>query len=215
MTGRRMLRAGVAGLALVVLVGACDDPSERSVVEVDSAPSQLRASFTATLDEHVYLAGIAINTALSGGNFDAAATTLDANSVALAESIGSVYGRQARTKFLDGWRDHIGFFVDYANARATGDDVAADEASADLAQYRRDFGLLLASVNPSLEPEAGAELLIPHIDAMLAVIDSAAAGDAQTFDLLRDTAGHMPHLAMVLSGSITEQFPDRFGADAP
>ena len=43
---------------------------------------------------------------------------LDANSVALAKTLGSVYP-DAEKPFLASWRQHIGFFVDYTLGKAT------------------------------------------------------------------------------------------------
>src|SRR3954466_12728506 len=78
---------------------------------VDSGASSLRAALTAGLQEHVYLAGIAVengvNHGLDSGEFKAAASTLDKNSVALSQAIEGVYGQEAGTQFLKVWRQHI------------------------------------------------------------------------------------------------------------
>src|SRR3954468_20646403 len=69
-----------------------------------SGASDLRASLTSMLQEHVYLAGIAVSQGVAQGldskQFTAAANTLDANSQALADAIGSVYGDDAGKQFL-------------------------------------------------------------------------------------------------------------------
>src|SRR5690242_2434934 len=63
---------------------------------VDTGASSLRASLTAGLQEHVYLAGIAVDNGVTHGltspQFKAAAATLDKNSVALSQAIGGIYG---------------------------------------------------------------------------------------------------------------------------
>lgn len=65
---------------------------------VETGAAELRAGLTSLLQEHVYLAGAAISTAVQqGGDLEAPAVvsavdTLDANSVALSEAITSVYG---------------------------------------------------------------------------------------------------------------------------
>src|SRR3954469_23503248 len=90
---------------------------------VDSGSSSLRSALTAGLQEHVYLAGIAVDQGVSQGldspELKAAAWTLDKNSVALSQAIGRVYGPEAGAQFLKVWREHIGFFVDYTKGRAT------------------------------------------------------------------------------------------------
>src|SRR5215510_2492836 len=55
--------------------------------------ADLRATLTSLLGEHVLLAASATGAALGGrqAQFEAAAAALDANSVDIAEAIGSVY----------------------------------------------------------------------------------------------------------------------------
>lgn len=141
--------------------------------------STLRATLTAGLQEHVYLAGIAVFTAYTteGGTesdaFAAAAATLDANSVALSEGIGSLAGEENGTAFLELWREHIGYFVDYANAVATGDQAAADEALTELDAYRATAGEFFAGIsNGELPADAIAEGLAMHVKTLGGAIDS-------------------------------------------
>jgi hypothetical protein len=177
---------------------------------VTSPASELRAGLTALLQEHVYLAGIATGTALSGGDLAPPAAALDANSVALSEAVGSVYGDDAGAAFLDLWRRHIDFFVSYTTAVASDDGAGAEQAKADLDMYRSDFGAFIASANPKLTKDAVAEELIPHIETLVAAIDAQAAGDPMQFDKLREAAAHMPHTAQVLADAIAKQFPKKF-----
>lgn len=183
-----------------------DDPTA-------TAAADLRATLTAGLQEHVYLAGIAVYAAVNTPDaFDPAAATLDENSVALSEAIGSVYGDEAGETFLGLWRTHIGFFVDYTNAKATGDDAAAQAALDELDQYGQDFGAFLEGANPNLPADAVAAELATHVESLIAAIDAVVAGSADGFSLLREAAGHMPMTAAVLAGGIAQQFPDQFAA---
>lgn len=190
-----------------------------AMVTSDTGAAALRTGLTLLLQEHVYLAGSATGAAIGGRTeeFEAAAATLDENSIALSEAIGSVYGDDAEMAFLELWRTHIGFFVDYTNGVATGDQAAADEALANLDGYRTDFGAFIASANPNLPAEAVAEELGPHVETLTAAIDAQVAEDPAAFDLLKEAANHMPMTAAVLAGGIVTQFPDQFDgtADAP
>ncbi len=177
---------------------------------VNTSASELRAGLTALLQEHVYLAGIATGTALGGGDLAAPAATLDANSVRLSEAIASVYGDGAGETFLALWRKHIGFFVDYTTASATGDEAGKEAARADLDAYRADFGAFIASANPNLPKDAIAEALIPHVATLFAAIDAQAANDPAQFDRLAEAAAHMPGTAQVLAEGIAKQFPKKF-----
>lgn len=225
---RKLLVLGTMALvALAVVAVGCggdDDKDGRASVasaETSSAaPTQtgaaeLRANLTAGLQEHVYLAGIAVVNGVGSGldspEFEAAAGTLDKNSVALSEAIGSVYGDDAGKQFLALWRDHITFFVDYTKAKATGDAAAARTAKKKLDGYRAEFGAFLASANPELTAEAVAAELKPHVASVFKTIDAVVAKSPKSFELLRQAAAHMPKTADVLAGAIAKQFPDKFG----
>ena len=181
--------------------------------------AKLRQTLTAGLQEHEYLAGIAVAQAVvtkktDSPEFTAAAAALDKNSVALSEAIGSIYGKAAGDAFLPLWRKHIGFFVDYTVGKLTNDAAKASKAKADLDGYRADFGAFLASANPNLTKDAVAQALIPHVTATFDAIDAVVAGDGTGFEKLRIAAGHMPMLATTLAGAIAKQFPDKFPAAA-
>jgi hypothetical protein len=183
---------------------------------VDDGPATLRATLTALLEDHVYLAGIAIGTGVGQGlgspAFKAAAGELDGNSIALSKTIGSVYGAMEAKRFLALWRAHIGFFVDYTKAKAARDRPAAEEALAKLDGYRKTFGAFIASINPNLSTTAVADSLKPHIDTLAAAIRAAVKKSPKTFDRLREAATHMPMTAGVLAAGFAKQFPDRFPA---
>src|SRR3546814_14867418 len=121
---RRYMKLG-AGIAVAALLGAAcgDDESEPDVAAADEQPSEsgettttmehegmgashagvetgaaeLRAGLTSLLQEHVYLAGAAISTAVqAGGDLEAPAVvsavdTLDAHSAAPSAALSSVY----------------------------------------------------------------------------------------------------------------------------
>jgi cytochrome c556 len=194
--------------------------SETEAVEngTDSGSSELRATLTAGLHEHVYLAGIAVKQGVDNGldskQFKAAAGTLDGNSKALAEAIGSVYGPDAGEQFLALWRAHIGMFVDYTKGKATGDKKLVNKAVKDLDGYRTEFGAFLESANPNLTADAVAEELKPHVATVAAAADAVVAGSPSAFNKLRKAASHMPNTAAVLAGAISKQMPDKFSGDS-
>ena len=198
------------------MAGGEGQPAEGKAA-VESAASELRAGLTGLLEEHVYLAGIALDSAIAnGGDLEnpgvkAAVETLDANSVGLSEAIASVYGDAGGEQFLALWRAHIGFFVDYTLGGATGDTAKQEKARADLDGYRAEFGAFLASATEGGLPEdAVAEELAPHVESLLAAIDAALTRSPDTYSLLKEAAGHLPRTANVLAGGIASQFPDKF-----
>ena len=98
--------------------------------------AELRAALTSLLNDHVWLAGNALDTAvkkkgdLKNPQVVGAVKALDANSVALSKAIGSVYP-DAEKPFLASWRQHIGFFVNYTLGKATKNDKQVAKAKSD------------------------------------------------------------------------------------
>jgi len=178
-----------------------------------SVSAGLRTTLNVALQEHVYLAAFATGAALGGrdAEFKAAANALDANSVAIAQAIGSVYGKDAEAAFLPLWRRHIGFAVDYTTGVATGDRTKQDRAVSDLVAYSQDFGAFLASANPNLPKSVVADLVKHHVVTLKSVVDAQAAKDyAKAYAGERTAAGHMQQIADPLAEAIVKQFPDRY-----
>lgn len=212
---RTSLTIAGLGIAAALVLSGCsttmesDAPTEDMAVvdTVNSDGAGLRAQLTALLADHVYLAGTAIDQALQDGgdlttaNTQAAVATLDENSVEIAALIGSAYP-DAEQPFLDSWRSHIPFFVNYTLGQATGDQAMSDQAVADLGAYAVSFGQLINSVVPELPAEAVQAELEMHAMTLIAAIDANIANDPAYFDLLKEAASHMPMTATALAGGI-------------
>jgi hypothetical protein len=184
-------------------------PTTSSTAPDATEAAALRATLTSLLSDHVWLAGNALDTAvqkkgdLKDPQVVGAVKALDANSVALAEAIGSVYP-DAEKPFLASWRQHIGFFVNYTLGKATKDDKQVAKAEADLDAYRTSFGELINSVIPELPADAVAEELKPHVQSLYAAIDASVAGKADYQTRLSMAADHMAMTAEVLAGGIAK-----------
>ncbi len=206
------------GLAAVLVLSGCtatanapaasdSKPASTVTDTVNSDGSTLRATLTALLSDHVYLAAAAIDQALADGgdlttaDVGAAVATLDKNSVEIAALVGTAYP-DAEQPFLDSWRSHIPFFVNYAVAKATKDQAGVDKAMADLGGYAVSFGQLINSVVPELPAEAVQAELEMHATSLVKAIDADIAGDPAYFELLKEAAGHMSMTAQALAGGI-------------
>jgi hypothetical protein len=182
-------------------------PTTSSTAPDATEAAGLRATLTSLLSDHVWLAGNALDTAvqkkgdLKDPQVVGAVKALDANSVALAEAIGSVYP-DAEKPLLASWRQHIGFFVNYILGKATKDDKQVAKAEADLDAYRTSFGELINSVIPELPADAVAEELVPHVKTLFAAIDADVAGKADYQTKLSKAADHMPMTAAILASGI-------------
>lgn len=186
-------------------------PTETSEIAifdtVNSDGAGVRAALQGLLYDHVYLAGAAINQALAdGGDLTAPGTAaaveaLDDNSVAVAALVGSVYP-EAEEAFLDSWRSHIPYFVNYTLGVVTEDQDAIEGAVADLEAYAVGFGVLINSVVPTLPAEAVQAELEMHAGSLLDAIDANIAGDPEYYTLLQESASHMQMTAQALAGGI-------------
>ena len=187
---------------------------EKFAGDTTSKASELRSGLTFLLQEHVYLAGIATQAAVDGADNKNEVAALDANSVKLSEAISSVYNEEAGDQFLELWRKHIGFFVDYTTGKATGDDAKTAKALADLTGYGSDFGAFIESATEGAVPKSAIEEnLGMHVVTLTGAIDAQVAGDADAVSKLRVAAGHMSGTAKVLAGAFAAQFPDKFPGD--
>ena len=230
----RLLGAVVALSLLGAACAGGDDPTEGrakqtpatesdDTMDMSSAPSSdasavdtpaatLTRDLTSLLAGHEYHAGLAIYTAVQAkGNLkdptvQAAVTSLDENSQALAAAVGSIYGDAAEQQFLKLWRAHIGFFVDYTLGKATGNARMAQTAQRNLDGYRNDFGALIeGATEGALTQDRVAEALIPHVESTSAAIDAVVAGSPTAFGKLREAAHHLPVIATALSTGISTQ----------
>jgi hypothetical protein len=235
---KSLMLKGAAALAAFALVGAaCSSPAgsgsasgsgtdvgshstpvaDAMSTGTDTQAAQLVQGLTDLLDSHVYLAGIAVEQAAltkdpSSPQFTAAAEALDANTKDLGAAIGSVYGNAAEKQFLQLWRKHIGFFVDYTIGGLTGDKQAQATARAALDHYRQDFGAFIDSAtNGELPKDEVASALQMHVNSLITAIDEIVSGTGNPFMSLYEAAHHhMPDTASALAGGIVASNPDKF-----
>ncbi len=199
--------------------GAADTMTETgdsmAMISVESPAADLRVTLDRLLGEHAVLAAFAMQKGYAGEkDFKPLATALDANTVDLGDAIGSVYGPEARTAFLEQWRAHIGFFVDYTVALAKKDAAGQKLALGKLAGYRVSFGNFLAkATDGNLEAGGVSALLQQHVNQLVAALRTYSGGTyAQSYAQVREAYAHMFMTGDALAGAITAQKADMFGA---
>jgi cytochrome c556 len=175
----------------------------------DSEAADLRAGLTSLLQEHVYLAGMAVATAYAAGadseEFTAAAATLDQNSVALSDAVGTIAGEDKGAAFLELWREHVGYFVDYAVAVKAGDTTGRDQALADLDAYTEEAGAFFDEVSSGTLPAADITASLQmHVTTLSAAIDDLAAGSPEAYASLQAAAAHVVEGAGVISTGLAK-----------
>jgi peptidoglycan hydrolase-like protein with peptidoglycan-binding domain len=189
-----------------------ENTSVSNVPNPNTKAADLRVLLGALEHEHVALASSATRAGFAGRpDFKAAADSLDANSVALSQAVGSVYGDAAAAKFLAIWRSHIGFFVDYTVAAKNGDKAGMDKAVANLGGYVDAISDFFSQANPNLPREAVHQLVSQHVVLLKGAVDAYAAGDyAGSYKSQHDAYVQIGSIADALAGAIVKQNPDKF-----
>lgn len=211
--GAVLVVAAIAGAAALA-GGSSSEPMSmhaRMTHTSAAAPSasDLRSILGRQFGEHAVLAMNATNAGVSGSpTFPAIAKSLDANSVAISKSIGSVYGAAAAKTFLDGkfmWRDHIRFFVAYTTALAKKDKAGQAKAVANLKRYTKEHGAFLAKAT-GLPTLAVQNDLLGHVLELKNQLDAFAKGNyTRSNALYRDAYQHMFMTGDLLAGAIATQ----------
>ena len=223
-----LLSAGIG--TIVLLVAACGSPKAKTsqpasatasagaaaAAAVGESPAAaLRAQLTALFTAHAALAADATAAAIAGRTAEtqSAADTLDKNSVAIAHVVGSAYGSDAETVFLKGWRQHIGFFVDYAQADVTHDDALKQKAIDGLNAYGTQVAQFFFAAN-GMPVDATVALFKEHVTELTAMIDAQAAGDQATaYTQLAAAMDHMPMMADPIAAATARKFPQLFAVN--
>ena len=178
----------------------------------DTKAAGLRVVLNNLEAQHVDLAAAATRAGFDGNaNFEATAGALDANSVALSKAVGSVYGAEAEAKFLEIWRSHITFFVNYTVAAKSGDKAGMDKAVSDLNGYVSAISDLLGGAT-GLPKDAVASLVTEHVGLLKNAVDKHGAGDHAGSQAAQQEARDQitTKIADTLAGAIVKQSPDKF-----
>lgn len=178
----------------------------------DTKAADLRVLVNSLERQHVNLAGAAVRSAFDGkADLEAVAKSLDDNSVGLSEAVGSVYGEEAGKQFLEIWRSHIGFFVDYTVAAKAGNLAGMDKAVQNLGGYADSVADFLSGANPNLPREVVKSLVEEHVGLLKGAVDAYGSGDyAASYAKQAEADKQIGTIADALSGAIVKQYPEKF-----
>ncbi len=188
-------------------------PSTVVVPNTNTKAASLRTLLNSINREHANLASIALRKGFDGAlDFEASVKALDNNSIEIGKSIGSVYGPAAETEFLEIWRSHITFFVNYTVASKTNDQAKKDQAVNDLAGYVNRVSDFLSKANPNLPREAVHQIVTEHVMLLRNTIDEHFAGNYEASYAKQHATDVQigTQLADTVAGAIVKQFPERF-----
>lgn len=186
--------------------------AQQDAVTAGAKSSDLRKTLNLLEGEHISLATAATRNGFDGNaDFDATAKSLDANSVDLAKAVGSVYGADAEAKFLEIWRSHITFFVNYTVAAKKGDQAGMDKAAKDLGGYIDAISDFFSGANPNLPREAVKQLITEHVGILKGAVDAHGAKNyTESYAKQREAVTQVGTIADTLSGAIVKQKPEMF-----
>jgi hypothetical protein len=207
----------IVGLAIGLGIAKATEKKSENTAAM-TAPStatkaaDLRVVLNALEREHVDLASTATRDGFDGSPaFGDAAKAVDANSVALSQAVGSVYGDAAAAKFLEIWRSHIGFFVDYTVAAKKGDTAGMAKAVTNLGGYNDAISDFFSGANPNLPRDAVHQLIADHIGLLKDAVDKYGAKDyAGSFTSEHAANDQIGKIADAISGAIVKQYPAKF-----
>lgn len=179
----------------------------------DTKAASLRVLLNALNREHANLASETLRHVHDNDpSTAAAAASLDKNSLALAASVGSVYGPEAEKQFLEIWRSHITFFVEYSTAARADDEAGMEKAEEKLAGYVNRISDFLSGANPNLPRAAVHQVVSTHVGLLKSTVDAHAEGNfAASHSRQRETDKQIgTEVADTLAGAIVKQFPAKF-----
>lgn len=181
-----------------------------------ASAEELRVVMNLLLQEHTYLVG-GLTMATARGDTAAAQALqpeVDQNSEQLSQLLGSIYGANVEQAFREVWRNHVGYFVNYAQAAVLNDPNQLRQATQSLDQYARNIGQILGAANSSITAESVAGLFQSQAQQIARTIDQTVSNDpAQAFASLQTTARASYDISNPLSAAIVSQFPSRFPGD--
>jgi len=180
--------------------------------KIDTKAADLRLMINALDRQHVGLVGNATRNGFDGdADFKASADSLDINSVAIAKAIGTIYGADAEKRFLEIWRSHVTFFVDYTVASKKDDKPGMEKALANLAGYVDAISDFLSNANPNLPREAVKQLFTEHVALLKSMVDNhAAANYSASYAKQMEADKQAGMISDGLAGAIVKQYPEKF-----
>ena len=185
---------------------------EMNKPDSNTPAADLRVALNALLREHVNLGMIALYNVIDDDDATTASVeALDDNTVELAAAIGSVYGDDAEDEFRQIWRDHIGFFANYATGLRTNDEDLREEAEENLRDYQQEIATFFNSALPNIDRETVIAGSGEHKDLLIEAMDEYHDGDYMSaYMTQREADKQISGIANLLAQEIVKQNPNSF-----
>jgi hypothetical protein len=172
----------------------------------------LRLALDQLLGEHLVLAALAMRAGVKGTpDLEAAAASLDDNTMDLAAAIGDVYGPDVAEQFKGMWSSHVDAYLEFVQALGANDNARRAASLSTLHAYHEQIAALFAELNPELQRSQVSDLIRRHIQALITQAEATKAGDpgravAATLEGYERTF----EVGAVVADAVAKQFPERY-----
>jgi hypothetical protein len=172
---------------------ATDDTNE-------ATNDQYEQDLATNLREHAALAAPLLKAELmKEPDLEALKTAADQNNMAIADLVEQGYPG-THDEFLDQWRNHISYYVEYLNGAKNDDQAQKMQAVEHLKTFVADVTNLLGSASDSLDQEALQQGMTMHGQQTTTLIDNLVAGNYTTaYAVAHEAYLHMGDIAKVLA----------------
>jgi len=188
--------------------------NESATTEQSTAKADLRVALNNALREHVTSSLTVTRNIVDGASqqkIDGAKAAQTANAVAIATTVGDLYGDDAKTAITTPFVEHIAQSNNYAQAVADGDTMAQATALTALRAELRKVATVFNSVIPSVPTDTLYEALSAHEDLLnQAAVEYKAGNFEKAYQLENDALVQISGGAEALAGGIVESKPDMF-----
>ena len=213
--------AVVAALAVGVFGGYAIGNMNKDMGMKDSASTQqstkvadLRVGMNNLLREHVTSSLTVTRNIVDGASaskIEGAKAAQTENAVAIATTVGSVYGKEAQDAITTPFVEHITQSNNYAQAVADGDTMAQATALTALRAELRKVATVFNSVIPSVPTDALYDALSAHEDLLnQAAVEYKAGNFTKAYELENEALVQISGGAEVLTNGIVKSKPDMF-----
>ena len=177
-----------------------------------SKANDLRSTIDMQLGKQAALTTLVLDKAVTGApDAKAYGAVLGKNTQALTQSIGSVYGRPAGSKFKSLWNAHLSALLNYTAGKASHNQAKVQAAQQELKGFSDNLAGFFAGANPNLSKSELAGLLTTQVNQVVGAVDASLAKNpiVATNSL---TGAYEQSFAIgdKLADGIAKQFPDKF-----
>jgi hypothetical protein len=208
------LAVGVFGGYAIGNMNKDMDTNDSATVQQSTKQADLRVGMNNLLREHVTTSLAVTRNIVDGASMakiDGAKAAQTANAVAIATTVGDVYGKDAQDAVTTPFVEHITQSNNYAQAVADGDMAMQQTSLTALRAELRKVATVFNSVIPSVPTDALYDALSAHEDLLnQAAVEYKAGNFTKAYELENEALVQISGGAEVLATGIVASKPDMF-----